>query len=82
MTKDIMEDLLDGYIKMTEDLQDLQANGIYINELIRSTEGRMDDIGTTLNGLEQNLQQLDQKFIVVESWMRTTFKREIIGYIN
>lgn len=64
--------------EMTEDLQDIRENGNYVNQLIRKTEGRVNEIETNLNGLQQNLQKLDQKFILVESLMRTRVKRQMI----
>lgn len=78
MTREMLEDLLERITEMTEDLQDIRENGNYVNQLIRKTEGRVNEIETNLNGLQQNLQKLDQKFILVESLMRTRVKRQMI----
>lgn len=78
MTREMMEDLLEGFTKMTEDLQDIQANSNHMNDLILKTEIRVKDVTINLNGLQQNLRKLDQKFNLVEALMKTKVKRQIV----
>ncbi|MBP1971218.1 hypothetical protein J2Z83_003357 [Virgibacillus natechei] len=78
MTREMMEDLLEGFTKMTEDLQDIQANGNHMNDLILKTENKVKDVTINLNGLQQNLWKLDQKFNLVEGLMKTKVKRQIV----
>ncbi|UJL45384.1 hypothetical protein KFZ58_13330 [Virgibacillus sp. NKC19-16] len=77
MTREMLEDLLERFTEMTEEMQDIRENGNHVNQLILKTEGRVNEIETNLNGLQQNLRKLDQKFIIVESLMRTRAKRQM-----
>ncbi|MBY7144152.1 hypothetical protein KFZ56_14055 [Virgibacillus sp. NKC19-3] len=82
MTREMLEELLERFTGMMEEMQDIRENGNHVNQLILKTENRVNEIETDLSGLQQNLRKLDQKFILVESLMRTKVKRQIIRSVS
>ncbi|MGY0692115.1 hypothetical protein ACW2QC_04885 [Virgibacillus sp. FSP13] len=74
-----MEDLLQAIIGMADEVKDLQTSGFHLDELVADIEVRMNDVGLDLNGLQQNIQKIDQNInIVVEELLKRRVTKPII----
>lgn len=71
MTKKMMEDLLDTIIKLSDEIIEIQANSSHLRDLIIDTEMKINRVNFNLLGLQQNIFNIDQKFMMVIDLWRT-----------
>lgn len=65
----MIEDLLQSIIKLSDEVKDIQANSHHLYDLITNTEMSVNRVGFNLLCLEQNIFDLNRRFImVVELW--------------
>ncbi|PAV30985.1 hypothetical protein CIL05_04540 [Virgibacillus profundi] len=65
MTKDMVEDLLHTITLWLEDLEDIQINGHQIDENYTKLEAEATNIELDINGLKQNIRNIDKQLAVV-----------------
>ena len=66
-----MEDLLDTIIKLSDEIIEIQANSSHLRDLIIDTEMKINRVNFNLLGLQQNIFNIDQKFMMVIDLWRT-----------
>ncbi|OZU88831.1 hypothetical protein CIL03_11140 [Virgibacillus indicus] len=65
MTKEMMEDLLHAITLLLEDLKDVQIKSHQIDELYTLLENKANNVELDINGLEQNVKNLDNQLAIL-----------------
>lgn len=65
LTKEMMEDLLHAITLLLEDLKDVQIKSHQIDELYTLLENKANNVELDINGLEQNVKNLDNQLAIL-----------------
>lgn len=79
MTKKMIEDLLQSITALSDELKDAQINAYHTQELIKDLEYKMNYAGFRVLWLQQDIFQINRKFILVVDFWRTR-KDTLVSY--
>ncbi|WP_188454183.1 hypothetical protein [Virgibacillus oceani] len=65
MNREMIDDLLQTIIHMSGEVKELQRSGSRLDELVSDIEVRINNVALDLNGLQQNVRNIDKNVTLV-----------------